>query len=135
MNSLIRNTFCLGILAVATAAMLAGCGGKPAYCSDLTTLQASVKDLPSAASSGGVSGLQAQLTKIKGEAQTLQSSAKSDFPSQSSAVESSISQLEASFKALPSKPTAAQAAALGLNASAVVNSVNAFTSATSSKCK
>lgn len=134
MKSLTWNTFCLGLLAVATAVMLAGCG-KPAYCSDLTTLQASVKDLPSAATNGGVNGLQAQLTKIQGEANTLASSAKSDFPSQSSAVESTIKQLDTSVNALPSKPSAAQAAAVGLNATAVVNSVSAFTSATSKKCK
>ena len=45
------------VVAVALVA-LAGCGSsKPAYCSDRTNLENSVKNLPSVTSSSGISGL------------------------------------------------------------------------------
>jgi spore maturation protein SpmA len=124
----------LALIAVLAMVVATGCG-KPAYCQDVTNLQNAVKGLPNAATSGGVSGLESQLNTIESDAKTLQSSAKSDFPSEASAVESSISQLKTSVSSLPSKPTAQQLAAVGINASAVVSSVKSFQSATSSKCK
>jgi hypothetical protein len=124
----------LALTAALAMAFLTGCG-KPQYCSDLSTLQASVKDLPSVAGSKGVSGLEAQLKTIESNAKALQSSAKSDFPTESSAVESSVNQLKTSVSDLPAKPSGTQIAAIGINASAVVSSVNAFTSATNDKCK
>lgn len=137
MRKSISSFACLGLLVVFSMLVATGCGSKPAYCTDLTTLQNSVKDLPSEATSGGVSGLQSQLKTVEANAKTLVASAKSDFPTQSSAVESSINQLTTSVNSLASesKPSAASIAALGLNASAAVKSVNDFTSATQSKCK
>ena len=66
---------------------LAGCGSsKPAYCSARTNLENSVKGLTNLNSSSGVSGLKAQLSKIETDANTVISQAKSDFPSQTSAI-------------------------------------------------
>jgi hypothetical protein len=113
---------------------LAGCGGKPAYCSDRTTLQESVKDLPTATSSSGISGLTSQITTIKSDAASLVDSAKSDFPSETSAVKSSVDTLSSAVKALPSSPSATQIAAIGANAASVVSSVNGFVDASNSKC-
>jgi uncharacterized membrane protein HdeD (DUF308 family) len=125
----------LAVLMLAMIVVASGCGGKPEYCANLTTLQASVKSLPSEATKGGVSGLKTQLTTIESQAKTLAASAKSDFPTESSAVESSVAQLSSSVSGLTEKPAAAEIAALGLNASAVVNSVQAFTAATKSECE
>jgi hypothetical protein len=114
---------------------LAGCGSsKPAYCSDRTNLENSVKNLPSSVSSSGISGLASQLTTIKSDATKLVSSAKSDFPTQSSAVKSSVDALVSAVKALPSSPSATQIAAIGLDASNVVSSVKSFTDNSKSKC-
>jgi hypothetical protein len=137
MRKSISSFACLGLLIVFSMVVATGCGSKPAYCSDLTTLESSIKDLPNQATSGGVSGLQTQLKTVQANAKTLVASAKSDFPTQSSAVESSINQLKSSVDSLASagKPSASAVAALGLNASAAVKSVNDFTSATQSKCK
>ena len=90
----------LALTAILALAFLTGCG-KPQYCEDLTTLQTAVKGLPGAATSKGVSGLEAQLNTIESDAKALASSAKSDFPSESSAVEASISQLKTSVSSLP----------------------------------
>jgi len=114
---------------------LAGCGSsKPAYCSDRTNLENSVKNLPSSVTSNGISGLTSQITTIKSQATTLVSSAKSDFPTQTSAVKTSVDALSSAVKALPSSPSATQLAAIGLDASNVVSSVKSFTDASKSKC-
>ena len=105
--------------AVATVAAgaliaLAGCGSssKPAYCSDRTNLENSIKNLPSVTSSSGVSGLKSQINTIVSDANSVVSSAKSDFPSQTSAVKTSVDALQSAVKALPSSPSATQVAAI-----------------------
>jgi hypothetical protein len=123
------------MVAAVVLGALAGCGAsKPAYCSDRTNLETSVKNLPSSVSSGGISGLTSQLTTIKSDATKLVSSAKSDFPTQTSAVKSSVDALQSAVKALPSSPSATQIAALGANAASVVSSVKSFTDNSKSKC-
>jgi hypothetical protein len=122
------------VAAVAVVA-LAGCGSsKPAYCSDRTNLENAVKNLPSEVSSNGISSLPTQVTTIKNDATTLVSAAKSDFPTQTSAVKSSVDTLVSAVKALPSSPSAADIAALGLDASNVVTSVKSFVDNSKSKC-
>jgi hypothetical protein len=128
------NIAVLALIGILSLAVATGCG-KPEYCSNLNSLQAAVKDLPSSATSGGVQGLENQLQTIENETKSLVSSAKSDFPNQSSALESAVNQLKTSVKALPEKPSATQLAAIGINASAVVSSASAFQSATADKCK
>ena len=125
----------VAMLAAVALFALAGCGSsKPAYCSDRTNLENSVKNLPSSVSSSGISGLTSQLTTIKSDATTLVSAAKSDFPTQTSAVKSSVDALVSAVKALPSSPSAADIAALGLDANNVVTSVKSFVDNSKSKC-
>ena len=122
------------VVAVALVA-LAGCGSsKPAYCSDRTNLENSVKNLPSVTSSSGVSGLESQLKTIESDATSLVNAAKSDFPSETSAVKSSVDTLASAVKALPSSPSSAQIAAIAANAASVTSSVSSFVDASKSKC-
>ena len=121
----------LVLAAAATAISLAGCGSsKPGYCTDRTNLENSVKGLTSA----GVSGLKSQLKQIQSDATALVSSAKNDFPDETSAISSSVSTLKNSVAALPSHPSAAQIATVTRDAGSVVNSVKSFANASSSKC-
>jgi len=121
----------LVLAAAATAVTLAGCGSsKPAYCTDRTNLENSVKGL----TSNGVSGLKSQLKQIQSDATTLVNSAKDDFPSETSAITSSVSTLKSSVAALPSSPSAAQIATVTKDAASVVSSVKSFTDASNSKC-
>jgi hypothetical protein len=123
------------MLAAVVLIALAGCGSsKPAYCSDRTNLENSVKNLPSSVSSSGISGLQTQLKTIENQATTLVSAAKGDFPSETSAVKSSVDTLASAVKAVPSSPSAAQIAAIGADAANVTSSVNSFVDASKSKC-
>ncbi|MGZ6623857.1 MAG: hypothetical protein ACXVHB_34000 [Solirubrobacteraceae bacterium] len=125
-------------VAVLTAVALiaaAGCGSsKPAYCSDRTNLENSIKNLPSVTSSSGISGLQTQITTIKSDATSLVNAAKSDFPTQTSAVKSSVDALQSAVKALPSSPSASQIAAIATDAASVTSSVKSFVDASKSKC-
>ena len=126
----------LALVAVVALAAAAGCGSssKPAYCKDRTNLENAIKNLPSAASSSGLSGLQSQLTTIQSDATAAVDAAKTDFPSETSALKSSVDTLSSAAKALPSSPSTTQIAAVALDAANVVSAVKGFTSATKSKC-
>ena len=133
-----RRTW-LGVPMAAVAAMvliaLSGCGSsKPAYCSDRTNLENSIKGLTNLNDSSGISGLASQVTTIKGDATALVKSAQSDFPTQSGAVKSSVDTLQSAVKALPSSPSASQVAVVAADAASVVSSVTSFVDATKSKC-
>jgi len=129
------GTPALSAVAALVVIALAGCGSsKPGYCADRTNLENSIKGLTSLNVSSGLSGLEAQLTKIETDAKTLVNSAKSDFPTETSAVKSSIDSLSSAVKGLTSSPSAAQIAAIAADAGNVVSSVKTFTDASSSKC-
>ena len=127
----------LVVVAIVAATLLAlsGCGSsKPSYCSDVSNLTNSVKDIKGQVTSGGVSALQTQLTKIKDDATKAVNSAKSDFPSETSALKTSVQSLETAVKALPSNPSASQLAGLATTGAGVVSSVKNFADSTKSKC-
>jgi hypothetical protein len=122
-------------VAALVAITLAACGSsKPAYCSARSDLQNSIKGLTSLNVSSGVSGLKAQLSKIQTNATTLVNQAKSDFPSETSAISSSVSKLETAVKSLSSSPSAGQIASVASAATGVVSSVETFYNSTKSKC-
>jgi hypothetical protein len=128
------------LAAAVTVAVVAGTGCSssststtPAYCTDRTNLENSVKGLTSSVS-GGISGLQAQVSKIESNATALVNSAKSDFPSQTSAITSSVNTLKSSVTALASNRSVAQLATVTKDATNVVNAVKSFNDATSSQC-
>jgi outer membrane murein-binding lipoprotein Lpp len=120
-------------VAVATATMaLVGCGSsKPAYCTDRTNLQNSVKALNV---SDGVSGLKTQVAQIQSDATALVSSAKGDFPSETGAITSSVDALKGSVTALPSSLSVAQFVTVTKDAASVKNSVTSFMDASNSAC-
>jgi hypothetical protein len=126
---------CVACIAAVGLVALAGCGSsKPAYCSARTNLENSVKGLTSLNVSSGISGLEAQLKKIQTDANTLVSQAKSDFPSQTSAMKSSVDALTSAVKTIPSSPSAGQIATIATDAASVVSSVKSFADASNSKC-
>jgi hypothetical protein len=122
------------VAAVAIIA-IAGCGSsKPAYCTDRANLESSVTGLSHPDLSNGLSSLEAQLKKIESNATALVNSAKSDFPSETSAITSSVDALKSAVTQLATDRTAASALAVTTDAASVVKSVKSFTDATSSKC-
>jgi hypothetical protein len=131
----------IGALAVAAVfgavVVLAGCGGssKPSYCSKLTTLKQSVKDLPSTDVVGnGVNALTANIDKVVNNAHAVVDSAKSDFPTETQAITAAVDSLQTTVKQLQSGASATLALQAASNVSALATSVKNFSSATSSKC-
>lgn len=115
---------------------LAGCGSsKPSYCSAVSELETSVKALPSTdILSGGTSALQSALGKVKTNAENVVSAAKSDFPTETKALSSSVDALESSAKQLGSSPSAGAAGAVATDAAGVVTAAKNLANATGSKC-
>ena len=121
----------------AGAALLAGCGGssKPSYCSAVASLKSSVQAVPTTdVISNGTNALKSALTKVEDDAKAVVSSAKSDFPNETSALQSSVNALSSSAAALTSNPSAAAIAQTVSSAAAVSTAVKNLSSATSSKC-
>ena len=131
------RTICIAALALAA---LAGCGGsssgnKPAYCSARADLENSINGVSSLSPSSSVSDLQAQFQKVKTDANKVVTEAKGDFPTQTSAIKSSVDGLTSAVNALTANPSATQIATVIGSASTVVSSVKSFVDASSSKCK
>jgi hypothetical protein len=126
---------CVVIAALAMVA-LAGCGGssKPAYCSARANLQNSIKGITSLSVSSGVSALEAEFQKVKTDANKVITQAKSDFPTETSAIRSSVDTLTTAVDALKANPSATHIAAVASAVPTVVSSVKTFTDATKSKC-
>ena len=123
---------------IAVVAVLCACGGssKPSYCKQTANLKQSVSDLGSVnILQGGTSALTSALSKVQSDASAVVNSAKSDFPNETSAITSSIDALKKSAQSLASSPTQpAVIAVVPGQISAVVKSIQNFSSATSSKC-
>jgi hypothetical protein len=115
---------------------LVGCSSssKPAYCTDRSNLQNAVNGLKSLNASSGTSAWKSQVQMVQSAATALVNSAKSDFPSQTSAITSSVDALNSSVAALSSSPSAAAVVTVTTDASSVQSSVKSFTDATSSQC-
>jgi hypothetical protein len=125
----------IGLLGVL---LLGGCGSKPAFCTNVSELEESVKSLGSLSVQSGVSGLQADLQKINSSAKAVVSSAKSEFPTQTGAIERSVTALESTVRELSSATTTqarnAAIAKLPGQVSAADTAFSEFSSATKSKC-
>jgi hypothetical protein len=127
----------LAVALAATALFVVGCGSssKPAYCSNVSNLQTSVDALKNVQlGSNTISTLQTDLQKVQTNANAVVSSAKQDFPTQTSALESSVTTLSNSIKALPPAPTAEQLVPIAPQIASAVTAVQNLKSATSSAC-
>ena len=125
------------VVLAAAALVAAGCGGddEPAYCSNVSDLQQSVDDLKNVQlESGSLSSLQTAIQKVQSDADAVVSSAKEDFPNETSALKSSVSSLSTTIEELPSSPTAQQLAALAPEINGVVTAAKDLDSATNSEC-
>src|SRR5437763_15081313 len=86
--------------AAAGALMVAGCGGsgKPSYCSAVTNLKDSVKAVPNTdVVANGTSAVKSTFQKIETDAKAVVSSAKTDFPTETQALASSVSTLSSTI--------------------------------------
>ena len=116
---------------------LAACGGssKPSYCSSVSSLESSIKALPSTnIVQTGLNGLETAVSKVQSDAQTAVNAAKSDFPTETSALKSSIDTLSATVKQAVALAQRRRSRRYPLRCRRSVTAVNNFQSATKSKC-
>jgi predicted PurR-regulated permease PerM len=133
-----RHSLAAVVVVVVAGVALAACGGssKPSYCSQVNNLKTSVTDLGKVNPiKNGTSALTSALQKVQSNAKSVVDSAKSDFPSQTSAINDSVSALETTAKQLVSNPAQPSLIAqLPGQVSALTTSIKTFISDTSSKC-
>jgi hypothetical protein len=124
------------VLALALTGIVAGCGSsKPAYCTNVDNLKSSVKALPSTnVVQNGVSSLESAVTKVKTNAEAVVSSAKSDFPNETTALKNSVDTLSTTVKHAVSSPSVSTLSQIPTQVSAVVTAAKNLESSTSSKC-
>jgi hypothetical protein len=123
---------------VAAVLLVAGCGdgnSAPAYCSNVSELEKSVREVGDVKlETGAVAALQDDLRTVRSNADEVVRSAQEDFPSETDAVKSAVSRLSTTIEQLPSSPTAQDLLPLASEIGAVVTASKDLVSATSSAC-
>jgi hypothetical protein len=129
----------LASLGFVVAVPLWGCGSsssKPSYCAKQEELKKDVKALGEVnVVQGGTNAIGAALTKVESSAKGLVEAAKSEFPTQTQTLDTSISELSKSVGQLSSSSSAAAIAAIPAEVVAVGSAVSQLATATSSKCR
>jgi hypothetical protein len=129
------------LLGLTCAVLLSACGSskktttKPSYCTAVSNLESSIKSVTSTnLVQEGTNALENAFRKVKSDVQTAVAAAKNDFPTQTSALKSSIDALSATVTQLQSSPTPALIAQATTQAGDVVTAAKNLADATSSKC-
>ena len=129
-----RTGLAVASIAVGSVVSL-GCGSsKPEFCSKTDDLQAALSTMKGDVTSGNVSAIQPDVKTVRNDVELVVSSARSDFPSQTKALDSSVSKLTAAVEALPSSPSVSDVVRLAGDVGGVTTAVRDFKAATSSKC-
>ena len=123
------------VLIPVLSGLAAGCSSKPAYCTDATNLKTSVSNLGDVdVAKNGLSSLQPALTSVQTNAKTFAADAKSAYPSQTTALQNSLSSLENVIKSAKGQRPLTVAIAVASSVTQVKDSASALQSAASGKC-
>jgi len=125
------------ILVLVLSGLAAGCSSsKPAYCTDAANLKTSVSNLGNVdVAKNGLSSLQTALSGVQTNANTFASDAKSAFPSQTTALQNSVSSLGTAITSAKGQPPLTAAAAVAPAVAQVKTSATALQSAVSGTCQ
>jgi hypothetical protein len=122
------------VIAVGSVVSL-GCGSsKPEFCSKSDDLQEALGTMKGDVTSGNVSAIRPDLKTVRNDVDAVVSSARSDFPSQTNALDSSVAKLTSAIEALPPSPSVSDVVRLAGDVRGVTTAVRDFKAATSSKC-
>jgi outer membrane murein-binding lipoprotein Lpp len=121
---------------VIAGVLTAGCGSsdKPSYCSATSDLQSDVNQVGKDITTANFSAVQSDIDTVKSQATTVVADAKSDFPSETDAVDSAVNDLVDSVNSLGASPSGSDLLSLGAQAATAVNAVKDLSSAVGSKC-
>ena len=118
------------------AVVATGCGGsgKPAVCEKRDDVKSSVDQLLKANPADGLEGVNTQLVAVQASVKDLASAAGSQYQPQVSALQSSLQALVTQVQGLSANPSAAALAALAPAVQQVRTSLTALTDAVGSAC-
>ena len=126
----------LALVAIALVAVGCGSSSKPEYCSNVSDLEGSVEELKGVElQSGALATLEADLKKVQTNANEVVSSAKQDFPSQTSAVKTSVSSLSTATQELARPRRPRNLLVLASKVKSVAVAAEELSSATESACE
>lgn len=113
-----------------------GAAAPAPYCTALTNLESSIKALAGPeVVHHGTSALEANFEKVKQNAEAVLDATRSEFPSQSAALKSSVDTLASTVEQIAHAPSAALIARLPGQVSSVATQAKNLRAAASSKCK
>ena len=132
-----RRWLLLPTAVLSLSGLAAGCSSRPpAYCTAAANLKTSVSNLGNVdVATNGLSSLQTALNSVQTSAVTFASDAKSAFPSQTTALSTSLSSLATAIKSAKGQPPATAATTVVPALTQVKNSASALQSAVSSSGK
>lgn len=111
-------------------------GTRAPYCTALSNLESSIKALPGTeVVKHGTSALESAFSQVKQNTEAVVEATKSEFPTQSAALKSSVDTLTSTVEQIAHAPTGALIAQLPGQVSAVATQAKNLQNAASSKCK
>lgn len=131
-----RSAIFAAAAACVAGALLTGCSsGKPAVCTDVANLKASVQSIKDTdIKANGLSAISDELTKIKQQLQTLKTDAKQQYSTEISALSGALHTLNSDVDAAKADPTTTTLTTVASSAGAVVTAGNNLSSAVSGTC-
>lgn len=131
-----RGVQCAAAAACVAGALFTGCSsGKPAVCTDLANLKASVQSIKNTDfKANGLTAISDELTKIRQQLQTLKNDAKQQYSTEISALSSALHTLNSDVDAARADPTTATLTTVASSAGAVVTAGKNLSSAVSGTC-
>jgi hypothetical protein len=128
----------LMVAVLVLSGLAAGCSSssKPAYCAAASQLKTSVQDLGNVTVHlNDLGSVNTAVSKVSSDAKTFASEAKSAYPSQTTALQNSLSGLETAVKSALSHPSLTTVAAVGSSIAQVKTSASNLQTAASGKCQ
>ena len=117
--------------------LAAGCSSsKPAYCTDADHLKTSVQDLGNVnIDVHDLSSVNTAVSKVQTNAKTFVADVKSAYPSQTTALQNSLSSLETAVKAAMGQPSVTTVAAVVSSVTQVKTAADNVQTAVKGKCQ
>ncbi len=128
----------LTVAVLVLSGLAAGCSSssKPAYCAAASQLKTSVQDLGNVTVHlNDLGSVNTAVSKVSSDAKTFASEAKSAYPSQTTALQNSLSGLQTAVKSALSHPSLTTVAAVGSSITQVKTSASNLQTAASGKCQ
>ena len=132
-----RTWLVLPAAVLVLSALAAGCSSsKPAYCTAASQLKTSVQDLGNiTVNIHDLSSVNTAVSKVSSDAKTFAADAKSAYPSQTTALNDSLSGLETAIKSAQSQPSLTTVAAVVSSITQVKTSAGNLQNAAAGKCQ